>query len=246
MQTAPADDSGAFGRVLRRRGDSERRAKKATATPGEDLVPRVAVVDDDEAIHLFLKDLGGTGHFTVAASCFNAAQALEQLPGARADVVIMDIRLPDLSGIECAAKLKTILPELSIIVLTGYPVSQNFFRSLMAGAQGFLIKPVTAQEFLDAISKVLKGEFVLAREVIPFLIQLVRQVGQVAREESRLTPREEETLACIFQGMQDKEIASALGIGTATVHSHMHGLFEKLGVHSRRDLIAKYLAPPPQ
>jgi DNA-binding NarL/FixJ family response regulator len=204
------------------------------------------VVDDDEAIHLFLKDLGDTGYFTVAVSCFNAAQALERLPGAQSDVVIMDIRLPDLSGIECAAKLKTILPELPIIVLTGYPDSQNFFRSLMAGAQGFLVKPVTAQEFLDAIKNVLKGEFALAREVIPFLIQLVRQVGQVAREESRLTSREEETLACLFQGMQDKEIASALGIGTATVHSHMHRLFEKLGVHSRRDLIAKYLAPPPQ
>ena len=81
----------------------------------------------------------------------------------------------------------------------------------------------------------------LAGEVIPFLIRLVRHVGQVLREESQLTSREEETLACLFQGMPDKEIASALGIGTATVHSHMHRLFGKLGVHSRRDLIVKYL-----
>jgi len=241
MQTVAAGDSGALGRVIRRRGDPGL-AKKLEAAPLEVLVPRIAVVDDDEAIHLFLKDLGGTGHFTVPVSCFNAAQAMERLPWAQSDLVIMDIRLPDRSGIECAAKLKTILPDLSIIVLTGYADSRNFFRSLMAGAQGFLVKPVTAQEFLDAIGNVLKGEFVLAKEVIPFLIQLVRQVGQVAREES-LTSREEETLACLFQGMPDKEIASALGIGTATVHSHMQRLFQKLGVHSRRDLIAKYLAP---
>ena len=88
---------------------------------------------------------------------------------------------------------------------------------------------------------VLKGEFVLGRQVIPFLIQLVQQVREVTRE-SRLTAREEEILACLFQGMPDKEIASTLGIGTATVHTHMSRLFEKLDVHSRREIVAKYLA----
>jgi len=154
--------------------------------------------------------------------------------------VIMDIRLPDMSGIECATKLKTILPGLPIIILTGYPDGRSFFRSLMEGAKGFLVKPVSAQDFLNAIDDVLKGEFALDKQVIPFLIQLVHQVRQLT-QESRLTMREEEILACLFQGMPDKEIASTLGIGTATVHTHMHRLFEKLGVHSRRDIVAKYL-----
>jgi len=126
------------------------------------------------------------------------------------------------------------------VILTGYPDSQNFFRSLMEGARGFLVKPVSPQEFVDAFAQVLKGEFALAKEVVPFLIQLVRQVRQV-NPDNLLTRREEEVMACLFEGMQDKEIASRLGIGAATVHTHMHRLLEKLGVHSRRELIAKYL-----
>jgi len=126
------------------------------------------------------------------------------------------------------------------VILTGYPDSQYFFRSLMEGARGFLVKPVSPQEFVDAFAQVLKGEFALAKEVVPFLIQLVRQVRQV-NPDNLLTRREEEVMACLFEGMQDKEIASRLGIGAATVHTHMHRLLEKLGVHSRRELIAKYL-----
>ena len=83
-------------------------------------------------------------------------------------------------------------------------------------------------------------EIGLATEVVPFLTQLVNHVTQLTRA-SGLTAREEEILACIFHGLQDKEIASALGIGTATVHTHMHQLFEKLGVHSRGEIIAKFL-----
>ena len=208
------------------------------------VIPRISVVDDDENLRLFLKDLGDSGHFKLVGSFSTAAQALERLPEVRPDAVIMDIRLPDMSGIDCTTKLKTILPKLPIIMLTGYPDGRNFFRSLMEGATGFLVKPVTTQEFLNAIDDVLKGEFALAKQVVPFLIQIVHQVRQFRQdtEENRLTKREEEILACLFEGMQDKEIASTLGIGTATVHTHMHRLFEKLGVHSRRDIIAKYLA----
>jgi DNA-binding NarL/FixJ family response regulator len=222
--------------------EDSRRFEKGTEAPAstKSAVPKIAVVDDDENIHVFVKDLGDLGHFKLVGSSYNAAQALDRLPEMRPDAVIMDLRLPDMSGIDCATKLKTILPSLPIIVLTGYPDSRSFFRSLMEGAKGYLVKPVSAQDFLNAIDDVLKGEFALDKQVIPFLIQLVHQVRQVT-EESRLTMREEEILACLFEGMPDKEIAAALGIGTATVHTHMHRLFEKLGVHSRREIIAKYL-----
>src|SRR5207247_3000970 len=208
--------------------------------PTVSKTPKISVVDDDENIHIFVKDLGDLGHFKVVGSFYSGAQALERLPEDRPDAVIMDIRLPDMSGIDCTAKLKTILPELPIIILTGYPDGPAFFRSLMAGAKGFQVKPVSTQEFLDAIDDVLKGEFALAKQVVPFLIQLVHHVSQVTQER-RLTPREEELLACLFQGMQDKEIASTLGIATATLRPHMNRLFEKLGVHSRREIIRKYL-----
>jgi len=241
MQTESLSEDDAADRVVPGQEDSRRVAKGTEASASaKPAVPRLAVVDDDENIHVFVKDLADLGHFKLVGSSYNAAQALDRLPETRPDAVIMDLRLPDMSGIECVTKLKTILPALPIIMLTGYPDGRAFFTSLMEGAKGFLVKPVSAEEFLNAVGEVLKGEFALAKQVIPFLIQLVHQVGQVT-QESRLTAREEEILACLFQGMQDKEIASTLGIGTATVHTHMHRLFEKLSVHSRQEIVATYL-----
>jgi two-component system response regulator DevR len=203
--------------------------------------PNIALVDDQEELHVLFKDLADIGHFKLALSCYSAAEALERLPALRPDAVIMDIRLPDMSGIDCMVRLKTLLPQLPFVILTGYPDSQNFFRSLMNGASGFLVKPVSSKEFVDVIAEVLKGEFALAKEAVPFLIQLVQQVRQFD-PHNLLTRREEQVMACLFEGMQDKEIASRLGIGTATVHTYMHRLLEKLGARSRRELIARYLA----
>ena len=237
---SPGEADGA-NRVVQAQVDSRCDAKRTEALASAKApAPKLAVVDDDENIHVFVKDLADLGHFKLVRASYTAAQALDRLPDVRPDAVIMDLRLPDMSGVECATKLKTILPGLPIIILTGYPESRSFYRSLMGGAKGFLVKPVSAAEFLNAIDEVLKGDFALAKQVIPFLIQLIHQVRLVA-QESRLTTREEEILACLFEAMPDKEIAAALGIGTATVHTHMHRLFEKLGVHSRTEIVAKYL-----
>jgi DNA-binding NarL/FixJ family response regulator len=242
IQSATFGEHGIARGVIPEQGISLCFAKgiEARASP-QTTVPRISVVDDDAEIHRFVTDLENVGRFKVVGSYYNAVEALDHLLEDRSDAVIMDIRLPEMSGIDCMTKLKAVLPELPVIVLTGYPDGQTFFRSLMAGAKGFLVKPISVREFVNAIDDVLKGDFALSKQVIPFLIQLVHQVRQIT-QESRLTSREEEILACLFQGMQDKEIASTLGIGTATVHTHMHRLFEKLGVHSRRDIIAKYLA----
>jgi DNA-binding NarL/FixJ family response regulator len=202
--------------------------------------PRISVVDDDEEMHLFLHDLEALGHIKIAGSFYTAAQALDGLPLDQPDAVIMDVRLPDSSGIDCANKLKTILPELPILILTGFPDRQNFFRSLMGGARGYLVKPVSPQELLNGMRDVIRGEFSLARQVTPLLVQLVEQVSGIVHR-SGLSRREEEILICLFHGMSDKEISTSLGIGTATVHTHVHRLFEKLGVRSRREIVAKYL-----
>lgn len=211
------------------------------ATCHQAKLPRLAVVDDDEALQLFMKELGDQGHFQIVSACYNATQALEQIPGTLSDVIIMDIRLPDMSGVDCAGKLRILVPNRPIIMLTGFPDGRSFFRSLMAGVQGYLVKPVAVQEFLEGLKEVLAGGFVVGRQAVQYMVQLVREVRKVA-PETLLTPREEEVLACVFEGKQDKEIASALGIGMATVHTHMHRIFEKLGVHSRLEILAKYLA----
>ena len=115
-------------------------ADEAEPAPGAGLTtPRVSVVDDEEDLHAFLKDVGESGHFQLAGACYSAAEAMKRVPAERPDAVIMDIRLPDMSGIDCTTKLKTVLPRLPIIMLTGYPDGRAFFRSLMAGAKGFLV-----------------------------------------------------------------------------------------------------------
>ncbi len=218
-------------------------ATSANGSPSSTAAtPRVSLVDDDEDFHLFVKDVGESGRFRFLLPCRTAAEALQRLPQDRPDVVIMDIRLPDMSGIDCTAKLSAILPALPILMLTGFPDGRAFFRSLMAGARGFLVKPVSGPDLLRSLEDVLKGKFAMGEQALPFLFQLVQQVKQLTQDKSSLTRREEEILACLFEGMQDKEMASALGIGTATVHTHMHRLFEKFGVHSRFDIIAKFLA----
>jgi len=235
FRTCSEEPSGPIGSAPR----LEAKGAQGTA-PGTPSTPRISVVDDDEEMHLFLKDLEGPGHFKIAGSFYTAAQALDGLPLDRPDAVIMDVRLPDSSGIDCANKLKTLLPDLPVLILTGYPDRQNFFRSLMGGARGFLVKPVSAPELLNGMRDVIRGEFALARHVTPLLVQLVEQVSGII-QTSGLSRREEELLICLFHGMSDKEIATSLGIGTATVHTHMHRLFEKLGVRSRREIVAKYL-----
>src|SRR5262249_8087608 len=150
------------------------------------------------------------------------------------------IRLPDISGIECTKKLTTLLPDLPIVIFTGFPERQIFFRSIIAGAKGFLVKPCSPTEILTALHDVLQGDFAFGKPVLPYLVDMIRQFRHLDPKNG-LTRREEEVLGCLFEGQPDKQIASTLGIGTATVHTHMHRLFEKLGVHSRRDIIYKYL-----
>src|SRR6266536_578104 len=154
IPTVPCGEHDASGGVVPRRGASRHPAKGTEALVAGESLPTISLVDDDENIHLFLKDLGEVGHFHLLSSFFNAAQALDRLPWDHPQAVVMDIRLPDISGIDCATKLKAIVPEIPILMLTGYPDGQVFFRSLMAGAKGFLVKPVSANDFLTAIDEV--------------------------------------------------------------------------------------------
>src|SRR5438876_11470953 len=169
IQTVSLGEDDRANRVVQGPGETGRFAKGIEAmAAAKSAVPKLAVVDDDEDIHVFVKDLGDLGHFQLVGSSYNAAQALDRLPEMRPDAVIMDLRLPDMSGIECATKLKTILPGLPIIILTGYPESRSFYRSLMEGAKGFLVKPVSAQEFLMPLLRFSKANSPWPSRSFPF------------------------------------------------------------------------------
>ena len=211
-------------------------------TGAKKALPKVAVVDDDPHLLAFFKDLADLGHFELVGSYGNAQEALAHLPQCPPDVMFMDVRLPDMSGIECAKRLTTLLPGLRIIVITGHPGESVLIQALMAGAMGFVVKPCTVDETLAAIDDVLDEGVVLSKTALPYLQRIIRQLRH-HDPGWNLTEREEQILACIFEGKSDKQISSQLLIGTATVHTHMDHLFEKLGVHSREELIARFLRP---
>lgn len=203
------------------------------------VLPRLAIVDDDQDFLLLISDLGNLGHFTIVGSFSKAAEALQTLPKSELDLVLMDIHLPDISGIQCTKALSIALPNLPILALTGFPDASLFLRSVMAGAAGFLVKPFANSELLSAIAQALAGEFPISKLAIPYVIRFIRQIRQVS-DPGSLTEREEEVLACTLMGLQTKEIAQKLGIGEATVHTHVQRMHEKLNVHSKKEIIARF------
>ncbi len=148
--------------------------------------------------------------------------------------------MPDTTGISFAQKLKVIRPNLAVIVLASGADGPAYFRALMAGADGFLARPFSTAELLKIINHALQGELCFGRTASRQVLRILNQFRRLT-EDTGLSEREEQILACIFQELSDKEIAATLGIGTATVHTHLHRLYEKMGVHSRKDVIARYL-----
>lgn len=205
-------------------------------------LPTVSIVDDDPDLLRFFKDLADSGLFVLLGAYRNAREALAELPHRRPQVLFLDVRLPDLPGIECARRLVTLLPGQKVIVITGHPEPRILLQALMAGAVGFVVKPCTAEEILNRITEVLNGDFALNRMALPYLQQIIRDFRFID-PSWHLTEREEQLIACIFEGLYYKEIASRLNIKESTVHTHMDHLFDKMGVHSKEEVIAKFLRP---
>jgi DNA-binding NarL/FixJ family response regulator len=183
---------------------------------------RVAVVDDDEDIHLLIKDLlQGTPDFSCAGCFSNATDALARLPGLEPDLVLMDIRMPGGSGIECTARLKRAMPRVKIIMVTGVHDADSVAKSLEAGADDYLTKPVTADQCLATLRFALRDQ---------------------ARDCSRLSVRENEVMRRLAEGLLYKEIADKLEISYAVVHKLLHKIFVKLHVSNRTEAISKWHA----
>jgi DNA-binding NarL/FixJ family response regulator len=176
--------------------------------------------------------------------CLNAYAsgelALRGIPTENPDVVLLDINLPGMSGIECVAKLKTLLPQLPMLMITTYEEAELIFDSLRAGAKGYLLKNTPPAELIQAIEQIHAGG-------APMSMQIARKVvdyfgkKQPSAEMERLSKREEEVLSLLAKGLLYKEIGDTLGIGLATVRTHIHRIYEKLHVQSRTEATVKFL-----
>lgn len=203
---------------------------------------RVAIVEDDRAVRENLALLiNATPGFSCTTQCTTAEEAWESLPKASPDVVLMDIHLPGKSGIECVARLRTMLPQTHVIMLTIEEDSELVFESLKAGATGYLVKHASPRVILEAVAEVHSGGAPMSSQIARKVVTAFRRPAGTASDDLRLSPREQEVLHLLAKGHRSKDIAADLGIGLGTVNTHVRHIYEKLHVRSRAEAVAKFM-----
>ena len=202
---------------------------------------KVAIVDDDEGIRGSLAALIRKASALRLAGDFpDAETALKEIPRNPPDVVLMDINLPGIKGVECVRQLKTALPQTQFLMLTVYEDSDSLFNSLKAGASGYLLKRTTSSRLLEAIRDVYAGGSPMTPQLARRVVQYFSKPDRDS-ELSRLTPGEKEFLNQLAQGYAYKEIADRMKISIDTVRSYVRTVYEKLHVHSRTEAVVKFL-----
>ncbi len=204
---------------------------------------RVALVEDDDIIRKTIVELLEESEgFRCVGAYQNAEDALEDIPNKLPQIVLMDINLPGMNGIECTRILKTKVPKLLIIMLTVYEDAGKIFQSLQAGAVGYLLKLTKPEEILTALKEVAAGGSPMSPQIARKVVQsFQREKKGDIKEHASLTPREEQVLNLLSKGYLYKEIASELQISADTVHNHIRRIYEKLQVHSRTEAVVKFL-----
>ena len=202
----------------------------------------VSIVEDSEQVRGTLARLINRAEgFRCPSHYANAEAALEGLPRDRPDVVLMDINLPGINGVECVRRLKELLPDTQVVMLTVYEDTENIFNALAAGASGYLLKRTTSAELLAAIRDVRQGGSPMTTHIARKVVQSFQRAGASARPTENLSPREKEVLDCLSQGFLYKEIADKLSISYETVHTYIRRIYEKLQVRTRTEAVAKFL-----
>ncbi|MGH7980563.1 MAG: response regulator, partial [Limisphaerales bacterium] len=169
-----------------------------------------------------------------------AEEALKELPSVKPDVVLMDINLPGMNGVECVRHLRKLLPELHIIMLTVYEDTDNIFEALAAGASGYLLKRTTSQELINSIRDVQRGGSPMTAHIARKVVQSFQKNAPTHAAEN-LSEREQQVLDLLSHGLMYKEIAEKLQISYETVHTYIRRIYEKLRVRTRTEAVAKFL-----
>lgn len=199
----------------------------------------VAIVEDIKEIREGLKILINLSDgFSCEDVYSTAEQALEQLPQHKPDVVLMDINLPGINGIECVKQLKLVCPDTQFIMSTVYEDDENIFESLKAGATGYLLKKTVPSRILEAITEVYQGGSPMSTQIARRVIASFQKEDDIEASEI-LTSREKEILKNLSEGLRYKEIADRLKISIETVRSHARRIYEKLHVQSRTEALNK-------
>ena len=209
-------------------------------------VIKVAMVEDDARLRKTVNEVfAREKDFRCVGVFANGQTAIDQLPGLKPDVLIMDVNLPDFSGVECVARLAPKLPGTQIIMLTVFQDTDTIFKALEAGAHGYLVKPVMPGKLLEAVREIRAGGVPMSRTIARKVIDYFQRPplvppGGALSEEGALGTREQQVLNLLVKGYSYKEIGEELEIKVSTIGTYMQRIYDKLHVRSRREIIARY------
>ncbi len=202
----------------------------------------VALVEDDTGTReKLMAVINAAATLRCQLACSSGEEALVEIPKNIPDVVLMDINLPRMNGIQCVGSLKAKLPRLQVLMLTTYEDSKLIFDSLRAGASGYLLKNMPPAEVVQAVEQVSAGGSPMSMAIARKVVNHFQKIVPVTSEVDQLSKRELEILGLLAKGYLYKEIADQLGITPGTVRVHLHTVYEKLHVSSRTEAVVKYL-----
>jgi RNA polymerase sigma factor (sigma-70 family) len=201
----------------------------------------VSIVEDNEKLRGTLaRVLNRADGFRCVSQYANAEDALKDLPNVKPEVVLMDINLPGMNGVECVRQLKPLVPQTQVMMLTVYEDTENIFKALAAGANGYMLKRTSTEELIEAIHEVKRGGSPMTMHIARKVVQSFQRTAPTQPTEN-LSEREQQVLDLLSQGLIYKEIAEKLGISYETVHTYIRRIYEKLQVRTRTEAVAKFL-----
>lgn len=207
----------------------------------QDLI-RVSIVDDEAELR---ENIGGYVDSAKGFRCVSvydsAEEAIQHLPKEKPDVILMDINLGGLSGIECVRQIKPLMPHTQIVMLTVFEDTEKIFSALAAGASGYLLKRLAPAKLLEAIREVHEGGSPMSAPIARKVVQSMQSPPSRPDEVTELSPREREVLDGLAEGQAYKQIAEKLGVSIHTVRNYIRRIYEKLHVCSCGEAVAKYL-----
>ncbi len=206
------------------------------------MTTRVFLVDDHEVVRAGLRELlESTGEFSVVGEASTAEEAVRRIPGANPDVAVLDVRLPDGSGVEVCREIRSQLPQLGCLMLTSFSDDEALFDSIMAGAAGYVLKQVRGTDLIDAVRKVAAGQSLLDPAVTARVLERIRRGDEQDEVLGRLTEQERRILDLIGEGLTNRQIAEAMYLAEKTVKNYVSNLLMKMGM-ARRTEAAAYIA----
>lgn len=210
--------------------------------PAQRLPQQIALVEDETKIReSWSRLIDSFPDFKCLCACESGEEALAKVPAARPDVILMDVMLPGISGIECTLRLKELLPQTRIIILTALDDDELIFRALEAGADGYLLKRIKPADMRFALLDVLDGGAPMTSAIARRVVESFRRPSPNRHDALNLSPREEELLEFLSKGYSNKEIADQIQLSVETVRSYLKHIYEKMHVRSRTEAAVRYV-----